>query len=392
MSVPVDLYSATDVGLVSWPNTPEGDEARRYLAPLLRDGPTRYVRNADTQVYALRVDNALIVPATAGAFNPANSYVVSPYAHYITYGQEEFATLKNPPAEALLRLLFRPLAAWFRRAQFDHAVLANNWLLSTNLPPSGLSEARVSALLRALAAAFPDRAVIFRSVDRRGAPALTEALSSAGAALIFSRQVYYQDVAQRAVQRRDEFRADLRLLRRRLSADLARPTPYTVLTAADLQPGDAERLAALYADLYLRKYSRYNPQFTPDFLRLALAERLLTIKALAHAGRIDAVLGYVTRGAYITAPLFGYDTALPKQVGLYRMLTALTSLDALTLGKQVHFSAGVGPFKRLRGGQATIEYNAVYTAHLPAWRRRPWRFLQTLLERVAVPIIQRSGF
>ena len=382
MTMPVALYTAAEVETIPWPATPAGDEARRYLTPLLRDGPTRYVRNADTQLYVLRVGDVSL-PATAGAFNPANSYVVSPYTHYITYGQEEFAALKNPPLEAFLRLLFKPIAAWFRRAQFDRAVLANNWLLSTNLPPSGLSEAQVRALIGTLVAAFPDRAVLFRSVDRHGAPALTRALQAAGAALLFSRQIYYQDVAQPVVQRRDEFRADLRLLKR---------TPYTVLTAAELQPSDAERLVALYDDLYLRKYSRYNPQFTPDFLRLALAERLLTIKALALNGRIDAVLGYVTRGDYITAPLFGYDTALPKQVGLYRMLTALTSLDALALGKQVHFSAGVGPFKRLRGGQAAIEYNAVFTAHLPAGQRRPWRFLQWLMDTAAVPLIQKSGF
>jgi hypothetical protein len=195
--------------------------------------------------------------------------------------------------------------------------------------------------------------------------------------------VYYQEVQQRAVQRTHEFRSDLKVLQR---------TPYTVLNAADLKPSDAERIVELYDDLYLRKWSPYNPQFTPDFIRLALAERLLTIKALARDGRIDAALGYVTRGRYITAPLFGYATALPKQLGLYRMLTALTSLDALASGQAVHFSAGVGPFKRLRGGQAAIEYNAVYTRHLPAGRRRPWRFLQVLMDRLAIPIIQKYGF
>ncbi len=381
-SEPVQLYSAAEAERLPWPATPDGDEARRYLTPFLRDGAARYIRNADTQVYVLRVGDVAL-PVTAGAFNLANSYVVSPYTHYITYGQEEFATLKNPPAEALLRLLFKPLAAWFRRAAFDRAVLANNWLLSTNLYPAGLTVARVHAAVQALADAFPDRAVIFRSVDKYANPELATALTAAGAALIFSRQVYYQEVGQRAVQRTHEYRADLKLLQR---------TPYTVLTADQLSAADAERIVALYDDLYLRKYSPYNPQFTPDFIRLALAERLLTIKALAHAGRIDAALGYVTRGRYITAPLFGYATALPKQLGLYRMLTALTSLDALAQGRGVHFSAGVGPFKRLRGGQAAIEYNAAYTAHLPAGRRRPWRLLQVLMDRLAIPIIQRYGF
>src|SRR6202022_2402098 len=124
----------------------------------------------------------------------------------------------------------------------------------------------------------------------------------------------------------------------------------------------------------------------PEFIRLALAERLLTIKALARDGRIDAALGYCGRRGYITAPLFGYDTQLPRELGLYRLLTSLTSLEALEHGWTVPFSAGVGRFKRLRGVFAVIEYNAVYDGHLPASRRRPWRLLQAVTDRVAIPI------
>lgn len=55
-------------------------------------------------------------------------------------------------------------------------------------------------------------------------------------------------------------------------------------------------------------------------------------------------------------------------------------------------SAGVGEFKRLRGGIPVMEYNAVYDAHLPATRRRPWSLLKGIMDRVAVPIIKKYGF
>jgi hypothetical protein len=58
----------------------------------------------------------------------------------------------------------------------------------------------------------------------------------------------------------------------------------------------------------------------------------------------------------------------------------------------VHFSAGVGDFKRARGGVNAIEYNAVYDAHLPPARRRPWALLQALMDHAAVPIIRKHGF
>ena len=62
------------------------------------------------------------------------------------------------------------------------------------------------------------------------------------------------------------------------------------------------------------------------------------------------MLGYVERGGLITAPLFGYDTGLPQSLGLYRMLSALVALEGLRRQKEVHLSAGVGGFKRARGG------------------------------------------
>jgi hypothetical protein len=165
-----------------------------------------------------------------------------------------------------------------------------------------------------------------------------------------------------------------------------------VADGGELAPGDAGRIGALYDLLYLRKYSDYNPQFTEAFINLALANRLLSIKVLRQGGRIDGVLGYVERGGLITAPLFGYDTGLPQSLGLYRMLSALVALEGLRLQKEVHLSAGVGGFKRARGGLAAIEYNLVYDAHLPPARRRAWALVQQLLDRVAVPIILKGGF
>jgi len=104
------------------------------------------------------------------------------------------------------------------------------------------------------------------------------------------------------------------------------------------------------------------------------------------------VLGYVARRGFITAPLFGYDMQLPKKAGLYRQLSTLIALEAQARGDVLHLSAGVGPFKRIRGGLPAIEYNAVYHAHLPAWRRRPWVLMQAVADRLAIPVIQKYGF
>jgi hypothetical protein len=377
----VELYERSSLGRLNWPATPDGDYARRYLTPFMEHGPRTYIANAHTTLQVLKVDD-VILPITPTTFHPANSYVCSPYTHYVTYGQEEFAALRNPPLEAALRLAFRPLAWYFRRAELDRVVYANNWLLSTNLY-SALRAEQVTAALRYLAAAFPDRAVVFRSLDAEHNAEVYGALRTAGARMVFSRSVYYQDVPSPHVQRRQHYRRDLKHFER---------TPYTVVDGADLAPADVPRLLALYNDLYLRKYSTYNPQFTEAFISLCLQQRLLVIKAFQRDGRLDALLGYFTRGGLLTPPLFGYDTSLPRALGLYRLVTTLTALEGQRQGALVHFSAGVGPFKRARGGVNAIEYNAVYDAHLPAARRRPWALLQTLMDRAAIPLIRKYGF
>ena len=373
------LYAPGDE--VDWPTSDDGDYARRYLGPLLARGPEAYIANAHTALWVLRA-GALALPVSAAEFHPDNSYVCSPYAHYVSYALQEFRELKNPPAEAALRLLFRALGVYLRRSALDRVVYVNNWLLSTNLYPAGAAE-QAAGIIEGLAAEFPDRAVVFRSVDERGNPELLAALRAAGCRLVFSRSVYYQDVASAYVQRKRQFREDLKSFQR---------TPYQVIDSAALKPGDAARVLELYNGLYLNKYSRFNPIFTLDLIQLALAERLLHVKALARDGRIDAVLGYVARRGLITAPLFGYDTSLPKEAGLYRQLSTLISLEAQARGDTLHLSAGVGPFKRIRGGLPAIEYNGVYDRHLPAWRRRPWALMQAVADRLAVPVIQKYGF
>jgi hypothetical protein len=121
---------------VDWPATDDGDYARRYLGPFLTRGPEAYIANAHTALYALRAGPVLL-PVTAAEFHLDNSYVCSPYAHYVSYALEEFRALKNPPAEAALRLLFRGLGVYLRRSALDRVVYVNNWLLSTNLYPAG---------------------------------------------------------------------------------------------------------------------------------------------------------------------------------------------------------------------------------------------------------------
>lgn len=47
----------------------------------------------------------------------------------------------------------------------------------------------------------------------------------------------------------------------------------------------------------------------------------------------------------------------------------------------LNYSSGAGEFKRRKGGEPCLEWNALYTRHLPAGRRMTYSILGLLLNR-----------
>lgn len=377
----VKLYTAETLDRINWPNTPDGDYARRYLSAVFENGIDSLIQNVRAQLLMLQAKE-VVLPLSLNRPNPLNSYVVSPYNHYFAYGLEELDKLESPVLERLLKGALAPLCWGYRRSRFDEALYVNNWLLSTNLYPA-LAREQIHVISAFLIDTFTDVPIVFRSVDALGNPALYNTLLELGYAMVFARQVYYQNPHAPEFWRRKQLKVDLGKYRN---------SPYRLLGHDEIPLSSSGRLKQLYDLLYLEKYSRFNPQLTVKFLRLALEKRLLTLRAFERRGRIDAVLGYFTRNGRMTQPLFGYDTRLQRSLGLYRLLSLQVLLEGQKNGCLINASAGVGGFKRLRGGVPVIEYNAVYDRHLPAQRRLPWRVLKYVLDRVGVPIIQKYGF
>lgn len=377
----VQLYTRETLCDLDWPATLDGDYARRYLTPFFERGAQTFMQNVHYTTLTVAKIDQTIIPITISDFHPENSYTVSPYSHYISYGGfEEVERLKNPPVEALIKMIMHPIAWYFRQSDFDRVVYVNNWLLSTNLyPPMG--DGVMQALAESLPRHFPDRAVVFRSVDAQRSPRLFDVLKQAGYRMVLSRQVWLQD--PQVSVKTGQFKEDMRHFRR---------SGYELIDASQIADTDLPRIRDLYSMLYIQKYSPFNPQFTEEFIRLARDCGTLHLKAFCREGRIDAMLGYFVRNGALTAPLFGYDTSLPQKMALYRTLSVQLIREAQEHGVIVHASAGVGPFKKLRGGVPVIEYNAVYDRHLPPARRRPWTLLKFLSDKIAIPVFQKYGF
>lgn len=373
------LACGADAARAAWPDTSDADYARRWMLPFMERGSQRYIENVTCRPsVVLGATYALPVTETSGLV-PDNAYVVSPYTHYVSYLSEELRLVRSPVVRKGLSLVVAAVGRFLRAGSIDRVVTINNWMLSTNLYPA-LSRDDIADTADVVRRAYPDHAIVFRSLNALTAGPVMNVLRAEGFTPVLSRRVYVFDARCDEPFRRKCFRKDRALIASR---------GYEAIRLTEMDAATADRVVQLYRALYLEKYSRHNPAFTPAFISLAVQEGLLSLYALTRGGRMDGVVGFFERNGVMTTPLLGYDTTMPAETGLYRMLTALLSTLARERGVMLHRSSGAATFKRSRGAVPALEYSMVDCRHLPVARRAPWRFLRALTHHVGKPLVER---
>lgn len=334
-----------------------------------------YVSNIAAEVQMLSLDSIQMPVTIASA--PQNAWVVSPLTTYGHYAAEESERMAPPWARSLLRNLTGWATRRMQATGMNSAVSVNNWLVSTNTYPD-LKRAAVDAIRDQCAARWPAQGIWLRSLNRVQHGPLLRTLAASGFKLIPSRQVYLFDDLQ-GKQPRD-LRRDLKLIRK---------TPLRYASHEDFLPTDFARVERLYAQLYLEKYSTLNPAYTAHFLQAWHQAGLLRLSGWRDAdGLLQAVVGVFCQNGVSTAPIVGYNTALPQTLGLYRLLMAQVFLHAIDNNTLLNLSAGASHFKRLRGGMPAIEYSAVFARHLPAVARRMHWQLSAATTSIGVPLMK----
>ncbi len=347
---------------------------KHWLEGLVTRPSAHWVANVDCR---MTVHHGF--PVSVNVTEWENSYVCSPYTAFISYAREELCKLKSPSLEKALGYLISVLGFVLRRADVNKVVHVNNWLMSTNLYPEWDGE-DAESLHDDLRRSYPDHVLAFRSLNRKTNAKAMENLRSLGYRLLPSRQVYMFDARDQRLRRPKNYHRDVELLGK---------SPYRIVPHEEIGEADFPRLVDLYNQLYLIKYSRHNPSFTEALLRLWHEQGLLRMTALRHPeGRIDGIVGIWERAGVTTVPLVGYEMSVPQKAGLYRMLMAIAIEDAHRRRRLLNLSAGASHFKRLRGGEAELEYSAVYYAHLGGVRALVWRLLDLVLRYLAAPLMR----
>lgn len=380
----IKLHTLSSINSIKWENKLGGTYVRDYFSLMIKNTPSSFVSNIQTEIRLLELEN-VVLPITINNEEYENSYVCSPFTHYVSYAKEELWELKNPLVEKMLLPIINLMGFWFKKSKINKVVIVNNWLLSTNLYYP-LSEDNIKEITILLKETFPEHLIMFRSLNNYLHKELIQSAQNVGYKTTFSRSVYLYKpdvMSQLTRKEKKDIKNDSRLLKN---------SGYTILDNKSISDEDISTIFDLYNQLYIDKYSNKNPMFSQLYYRNGIEHELFQFRALKKNNKIEAVLGYFVRNGVATAPIFGYNMSLDKSEGLYRLLSIIFLEECLEKNLILHASAGAGQFKRNRGAQQELEYSLIYYNHLTRKRRNVWEVLNFILSRFMEPMAKKYKF
>ena len=356
--------------------------SRVYVDILLSLGLPNAITNVETQIYTLTVEGQPI-PMTLNHEEYSNSYVCSPYTAYISYAEDELQLIQSKGQRRLFLGAIRFADILLKWAKINQTLSLNNWLVSTNLPPKWSTET-IPTLTKDLIERYPLHSFNIRSLNWHNNEDLMTSLKNHGWLLIPARQVYLFDNIDRQWWTRSHTKRDQKLLQK---------TSLQKVAPEEHQQKDFVEILQCFNKLFIEKHSHFNPQFTAAYLYQMHIKGLIKFHSFRDPEnhRIVASIGLFTQQEIITTPMVGYDTQLPQELGLYRLLMAVLLKETYESGQMMNLSSGAGSFKRARGGVPTIEYTAFYIDHLSCKRKWLMHIFAKLLNKFGPKVLQDNG-
>lgn len=375
------IYSSQQWSEIPWPNTIEGQHLKNLIEPQLRYGTDHFISNVDSQLFILHINDCFI-PVSVNEKEYSNSYVCSLYS-YLSYAEEEMDRHHKFILKTLLSPLLTIVKYAFKLCKINKVAIVNNFFFSTNLFDS-LTDDELKKIHLFLLKTFPNHAILFRSLNNYFEKKIINYLDKLNYNFITSRSIYIFDphhLRHLSSKKRWIIQKDHKLIFQ---------NSITIINEDDFTKADASKVKDLYDQLYLKKYSSLNPNFTIDFFKKMIETKTISLKGILFRDKLVAVIGYFKKKGIIATPIVGYEIDLLEKLGLYRILTALILQESINTDCPFHMSAGVGHFKRQRGAFQELESMAVYIKHLPLYRRLLWLSLSFLFNKIGAPILKKQ--
>lgn len=346
----------------------------------LKQNSKAIIRNVNTEIKLLKIGEKYVFPVSINSIQENNSFVCSPHTAYALYSKDE---LKQKVNNKLLQIpvlgIINFIDLILRLGKIDKNIHINNFLLSTNPYPEWDGK-EIGEITDELLKEYPKHAIIFRSLNEYQHQEIISKFEDRGYIKLGSRQVYIYDTDYDSWIKRNNNRNDIRLIKKQKLRYISHEEMYPYL----------EEALELYNKLYLLKYSQFNPQFTVDYFRISYEQKLIHFQGYVDdKNKLKSFAGLFIIENTITSPLVGYDTDAPQKEGLYIHAIHLIFLYKFKSGLLLNLSSGASLFKRMRGGQASIEYSLIYTRHLSFGRKLIWKTLQFVSNKIGIPILNK---
>ena len=264
----VQLYDAKTIDSLEWPETEDASYAKRFLEPMVKNGIPAYIDNIQTDVFALKVADH-VLPVMVATENYENSYICSPYGHYISLGQQSTQLIGNPFFAKIVQKLVGGLGLGVRAGRINSVVYVNHWLAALDLYPGGFTTENLLAITAFLKERFPEHAIIFRSLTPVTNASLILSLVNLDYDLLASRYVFFTDTKNDAVFTTRILKSDLKLWR---------DSPYKICDESQISPDEFPQLLELYNRLYLDR-PNLQPRYNQRYIQMLFEQRLLHFKS-----------------------------------------------------------------------------------------------------------------
>ena len=373
------LYDKDSIGDLAWPETLEASRIKNYIVPLIKKGINHYIDNIQADLYVLRCGDILL-PIVATQGNYTNSWVCSPYGHYIVNGKASIQLISNPFLSRLVKGILNCFGAVSRKGDIDTVVYVNNWLFSTDLYPQNLTLQHVQQLTQLLKETFPHHAIVFRSLNPFTNSSLQKILAQCGYQFVASRQVYITDTKNEEIFKTRIIKSDLKLWHE---------TTFEIIDEKIMPVHKVAEYLALYHSLYISERTSSNPLINKEFVDLLISQEFLSFKILKKDSVVKGIAGFFIRDGVLFCPFMGYEKKDPDHTVIYRLLNTMLLLEAQKAGAIFNQSAGASFYKTIRRAKSCLETIAVNTEHLPYKQKVVWKALKTFINAIAPPYMKK---
>lgn len=311
----------------------------RRLSGWPRVSLTRWMANASAELFWIGV-SAIPVSRAFRTREKNASYITSPRSAWIDYLAAE---LRDSPLAACA---IRFVGFFLYSLGIDQTIFVGNFPISTS--NWDMAQRReipdVGALL---AADNPGYFIGVRNILPHRHPELAMALQASGFHAFPARVIYEFDFTQAAEKKYAHMQKDLNFLSRKNLATVVKTR---------LSDSEIRRIQTLYNQIYLKKHSLLNAQYSFEFFNDLINAGVMQCLLVVNEQRdIVSFALLCEQAGVLTIPALGYDQEM-AEVGTYRILFAAIYTHAKNRKILLNYSSGAGDFKRKRGGKPYLEY------------------------------------